>query len=47
MSIDENNDILDSVEEQELVENEEVLDEETLEEMSKVHSQKKKKSSFW
>ena len=39
-----NNDIVDSVEEeQELVENEEVLDEETLEEMSKVHSQKKKK----
>ena len=40
----QNNDIVDSVEEeQELVENEEVLDEETLEEMSKVHSQKKKK----
>ena len=41
-----NNDIIDSVEEQELVENEEVLDEETLEEMShgkkkKVHSGKK------
>ncbi len=36
-----NNDIVDSVEEQELVENEEVLDEETLEEMS--HGKKKKK----
>ena len=36
-----NNDIVDSVEEQELVENEEVLDEETLEEMS--HGGKKKK----
>ena len=36
-----NNDIVDSVEEQELVENEEVLDEETLEEMS--HGDKKKK----
>ena len=36
-----NNDIVDSVEEQELVENEEVLDEETLEEMA--HGGKKKK----
>ena len=37
----QNNDIVDSVEEQELVENEEVLDEETLEEMA--HGGKKKK----
>ena len=39
----QNNDIVDSVEEQELVENEEVLDEETLEEMA--HGGKKKKKA--
>ena len=44
MSIDENNDILDSVEEQELVENEEVLDEETLEETAKKDDKKHMKS---